>query len=176
MVDSSTTSMPGRSKRLVKVAAEMTDDRSGPLSLASGVGTQITTVPGAPIIASSPVALKPSLSMALIWSSATSGIWDLPELSPSITARLVSKPVTASPARLASTASGSPTYPRPITRTSALFGGLCGPLEQLRLDGGTCVMASSVLKEPPGQSSSRRCRPPPAEAIPRAAWLPLPKR
>src|ERR1700722_13277568 len=141
--------MPGRSKRLVKVVAEMTDDRSGPLSSASGVGTQMTTVPGAPIIASSAVALKPSLSIALISSSAMSGIWDRPELSPSTMAPLVSKPVTVSPARLASTASGSPTYPRPMTRTSGLLEGPCGPLEALWLEGSARVMASSTFKEPP---------------------------
>ena len=59
VVDSSDTSVPGRSSRPAASAAARTAPRSGPSASDSGVGTQITITSCGPISASSDVARNP---------------------------------------------------------------------------------------------------------------------
>ena len=109
MVDSSDTSVPGRSSRPAVSAAARTALRSGPSASDSGVGTQITITSCGPISASSAVARNPRARASATSSSDTSSTCDRPAFSPAAISALVSKPVTRNPARAAWTASGRPT-------------------------------------------------------------------
>ncbi len=62
VVDSSTTSVPGRSRAAMASVAPMTALRSGLWSASSGVGTQITTVSASASTLASSVARKPQVS------------------------------------------------------------------------------------------------------------------
>ena len=109
MVDSSETSVPGRSSRPAVCAAARTALRSGPSASDSGVGTQITITSCGLRSAGSAVAVNPWSRAAATSSPVTSPTWDRPAFRPRVIAVLVSNPVTRNPARAAWTASGKPT-------------------------------------------------------------------
>ena len=130
VVDSRTTVVPARSSFAADSVAALTAVRSGPSDSDSGVGTQITMtsgpcspVPSSPV-PSSPLpcsfttaatsgtvatARKPPATIAATSASLRSSTWLRPALSESTVACLTSRPVTRSPTRTASWASGRPT-------------------------------------------------------------------
>ena len=109
VVDSSDTSVPGRSSRPAASAAARTAPRSGPSAADSGVGTQITITSCGAICASSDVARNPRARAWTTSAAGTSSTCDRPAFTPAAISALMSKPVTWNPARAAWTASGRPT-------------------------------------------------------------------
>jgi len=90
VVDSSDTSIPGRSSRPAARAAARTAPRSGPSASDSGVGTQITITSCGPMSASAAVARNPCARAAATSASDTSSTWDRPAFRPAAIRALVS--------------------------------------------------------------------------------------
>src|SRR6185312_16123329 len=116
VVDSSTTSWPGRSASATDSVAVTTNDMSGSFVLPNGVGTQIEMTSHSPKRDMSNVASSLPLARSAATSpAATSLMWLPPPFTRSATRADFSKPITCRPAFPISTASGSPTYPIPTT-------------------------------------------------------------
>src|SRR5579862_1096510 len=93
---------------------------SGSLVLRSGVGTQMLIVSRSATTSNLVVAdRRPALTSAATSAEGTSGMYDSPREMAAIFRASRSMPVTLNPQRANSTASGSPTYPRPTTPTCA---------------------------------------------------------
>jgi hypothetical protein len=116
VVDWRTTRCPARRPARTSSAAERTGPRSGSLVGVTGVGTQTNTASAARMASGSgATARKPATRAAARRASGMSSMGELPRVSSSIRAGLASIPVTARPASTNPRASGSPTYPSPMT-------------------------------------------------------------
>ena len=101
--------MPGFRLRATASTALSTARRSGPPSVDSGVGTQMTATSASPISASSVVARKPAATISATSPSDRSSTWETPELRAFTTPWLMSNPSTVMPALVDSSANGRPT-------------------------------------------------------------------
>ncbi len=112
-MDSTTTSCPDCSTPPSATTAEINGPRSGSRLAVSGVGTQISTASHRAsgctwVVAST----RPAT--ACNRSDGMSSMYDTPARTLSTLRTSVSKPITSWPASANATASGNPTYPRPI--------------------------------------------------------------
>ena len=110
VVDSSTTICPGRSRSTIASVAATMYDMSGSFVFPSGVGTQTEMTSHSPRRDMSVVASSfPERRSDATSAPFTSLMWLSPAFTSAATRSETSKPMTLSPARPISTASGSPT-------------------------------------------------------------------
>src|SRR5690348_3987497 len=114
VVDSSTTSWPGRSASATDSVAVTTNDMSGSFVLPNGLGTQIEMTSHSPKRDMSHGAAKLPLARSAATSPAATSLEWLPApLTWSATRADFPRPSTGRPARPHSAATGSPTQPTP---------------------------------------------------------------
>lgn len=109
VVDSSTTSIPGRRWAATAATALSTAARFGAPCSVSGVGTQMTMELARAITAASAEAVNPPSSISASSASEMSSICERPAFRPRTTSAFRSNPVTRSPARTAAWDNGRPT-------------------------------------------------------------------
>jgi len=103
-------------------AASTMLERSGSFVLRNGVGTQMLTVSASASAEKSEVARSsPAATASRIASEGISPMYDFPARMLRTLEPFTSMPITWMPAPAYSTASGSPTYPKPITAAVKFF-------------------------------------------------------